>query len=199
MRAVIFDLGGVVFHYSPEVRWRKFAALTGEAPIEVRKRLSDSGYSQSCDAGRLKGERAYAAGVDLLGTRLSLERFCDIWVSVFTPNAEVIDIARKLKRRCSIALLTNNSDLVRLGLERRFASELELFRPRLFSADFGLLKPDPRLFTRALDIVGVKPEDALLVDDASKNTDTAGAFGMPAHHYSDPATLSAHLRGLGLL
>ena len=201
----MFDLGGVLFHYQPQVRWQAFADLTGQTAATVQKQLSDSGYAMSCDSGMLRGERAYREGVRLLGRRLSMARFQQIWISAFTPNVETIAVARALKSKrtpdagCALALLTNNSDLVKAGLEARWSEVLQLFLPRVFSADLGITKPDPRIFARTLDLMGCAAADTLLVDDAPKNTDTAAALGLQTHLYTNPGNLREDLLHRSLL
>ena len=191
---VLFDLGGVLFHYAPENRWRRFSELTGLDPETVAKRLSGSGYSQACDQGRFRGSRAYREGIRALGSRLSMERFVEAWVSAFKPNDEVIQIAISVKQRASVALLSNNSDLVRQGLETRWPAELAPFMPRIFSADLGLSKPDPRAFSQAALLLGQEPEHILLVDEAPANTDSAAALGFRTHRFENPASLREALR-----
>jgi HAD superfamily hydrolase (TIGR01509 family) len=199
VRAVIFDLGGVVFDYRPELRWQTFAEETGETPEAVRKRLSDSGYAQACELGRLKGSKAYNEGTRMLGKRLSRERFTQIWVSVFRPNEAVIELAGDLKNRCAVSLLTNNSDLVRAGLESAYPHVMELFRPRLFSSDLGFMKPDPRTFAAMLELLGVDADEALLIDDALINTSTAESLGMATHSFKDASALRIALEQSALL
>ncbi len=196
---MVFDLGGVVFRYAPELRWRGFARVTGLSADAVRKRLQDSGYSRACDLGRLRGERAYAEAVRLLGKRISMERFAELWVSVFSPNDEVVELVRQAKRRCAVALLTNNSDVVRTGLEARHGEIMDLFRPQLFSCDLGLSKPDPRAFSAALDLLGTEASQTALIDDSAANTDTAAALGLETHLYRSPAELAEALACWGLL
>jgi FMN phosphatase YigB (HAD superfamily) len=190
---VVFDLGGVVFRYLPERRLAMLAELTGRSTTQIRKTLMDSGYSRSCDAGRLDVEGAYREGIRLLGQRLSLDRFAGLWTSAFEPDQDVWSIARRLKLRLPLAMLTNNSTLVRLGLESRYPALLELFRPRLFSAEAGLLKPDPRLFRTLLDLLGQPPERVLYVDDEPACADAAAALGMQVIRFSGAAALESAL------
>jgi HAD superfamily hydrolase (TIGR01509 family) len=165
----------------------------------MRKRLADSGYAQTCDMGRLKGQKAYMEGIRLLGKRLSLERFTQIWVSAFKPDEAVLELVGELKNRCALALLSNNSDLVRTGLESAYPHVMELFRPRLFSADLGLMKPDPRTFSAALDMLASPAKETLLIDDAISNTSTAEALGLAIHTFQDADGLRGALADYGLL
>ena len=196
---VLFDLGGVLFDYQPANRWNAFAELTGLEPDEVRKRLSGSGFSLACDQGAYRGTRAYSEGVRLLGTRLSMERFVATWVSAFTPSRRVLELARAAKKRASVAILSNNSDLVRQGLEARWPEQLAPFMPRIFSADLGITKPDPRIFAQAAALVGQPAERLLLIDDASANIASAAALGLQTHQFSNPQALEHALRLADLL
>ncbi len=197
--AIIFDLGGVVFRYRPERRLAGFARLTGDSPEALHKRLVASGYSQSCDAGRFKGEAAYREGMRLLGQRVSLERFRELWVRAFEPDPAVVEIARRAKARVSLAMLSNNSDLVRTGLESRYGEVLELFRPRLFSADAGLMKPDPRLFRTLLELMSLPAEHVLYVDDEPAHVAAASALGLATHQFTGTEDLLRALTARGCL
>jgi len=149
--------------------------------------------------GRLKGNKAYKEGIRLLGKRLSLERFVQIWVSAFKPDEAVLELVGELKNRCALALLSNNSDLVRNGLESAYPHVMELFRPQLFSADLGLMKPDPRAFAAALELLGSEASTTLMVDAAICNTSTAESLGLSSHTFRDADGLRTALADCGLL
>ncbi len=196
---VIFDLGGVVFHHDPQTRLQQFSTFTGETTETVRKRLIDSGYAQSCDLGRFKGERAYREGLGALGHRMTMDHFRTIWISVFEPNEEVVTLVRRLKTHAAIALLTNNSDLVKDGLENAYPEILELFRPRLFSADLGVLKPDPRIYQIALNLLDSEPAEILFIDDAAEHVAGAQTMGLTTHHFRTAEILEKDLDSKALL
>ena len=50
-------------------------------------------------------------------------------------------------------------------------------------SDTDILKPDPRAYERAADIVGVPPQRMLFVDDQPLNIAGAEAFGMQVHWF----------------
>ena len=199
IRAVIFDLGGVAFHYQPERRLERFARHTGETTDAIRRRLIDSGYSFSCDSGRLQAEAAYREGIRMLGHRMTMEHFRDLWVSAFSPNEAVIALANALKPRAAVSLLTNNSALVRDGLEHNHTDAMGVFRPQLFSSDVGIMKPDPRIFAAMVNLLEIEPDQALFIDDAAKHVAGAASMGFAVHHFHAVQNLEADLRALELL
>lgn len=199
-RVILFDLGGVLFSYQPDVRWQAFAEQADMAADEVRRRLSSSGYAMACDQGRFRGNRAYKEGIKALDSRMSMERFVQLWVSAFRPDEAVLDIARRLQTSgYAIAIFSNNSDLVREGLEAFWPAVLAPFMPRIFSADLGLTKPDPRAYQKAAELLGHPPAEVLVVDDAPMNTMTAASLGFETIDFTDSAALVQELEARGLL
>jgi HAD superfamily hydrolase (TIGR01509 family) len=199
-KVALFDLGGVLFHYQPDVRWQSFAEQTDLAAEEVRRRLSSSGYAMACDQGRFRGNRAYEEGIKALGCRMSMERFVQLWVSAFRPDEAVLEVARRLKQAgLAIAIFSNNSDLVRDGLEAFWPAVLAPFMPRIFSADLGLTKPDPRAYQKAAELLGHPPEDVLVIDDAPMNTVTAASLGFETLDFTDANALTTALEARALL
>jgi HAD superfamily hydrolase (TIGR01509 family) len=62
------------------------------------------------------------------------------------------------------------------------------------SCRLGLRKPDPAIFQRAAEELGVRPSDCVFIDDRSKNCEGARAVGMRALHFQgDVAALADEL------
>ncbi|HEY2565770.1 MAG TPA: HAD family phosphatase [Acidimicrobiales bacterium] len=71
-----------------------------------------------------------------------------------------------------------------------------LFTHRLFSCRLGVVKPEPTIFERALDIIGAAPEQALFVDDKASNTEAAARLGLQTLTFSSAADLARTLSDL---
>jgi 2-haloacid dehalogenase len=80
--------------------------------------------------------------------------------------------------------------------ERAFFSR---FRDIVVSGEVKLLKPDPAIYWLALDRFGLKPSDALFVDDRRINVEGAEAIGLGAHLFTDAQGLRERLVAEGLL
>ena len=73
------------------------------------------------------------------------------------------------------------------------------FRDIVVSGEVKLLKPDPAIYYLALDRFGLRPAEALFIDDRAINVEGALAVGMQAHLFTDAADLRARLVAEGLL
>ncbi len=58
-------------------------------------------------------------------------------------------------------------------------------------SDTGILKPDRRAFSRALDIIGVSADKVLFIDDQPKNVTGAEACGIPSRWFDIANATSA--------
>ncbi|WP_243635435.1 HAD family hydrolase [Tsukamurella pulmonis] len=92
-----------------------------------------------------------------------------------------------------VAIVSNSWGGGNLYPRERLAA---LFAPVIISEEVGLRKPDPAIFRLALDSLGVPPERAAFIDDATPNIDGAAALGIRAVHHTEPATTRAALREL---
>jgi len=63
----------------------------------------------------------------------------------------------------------------------------------LSSEAAGSCKPDPRIYRRAAERLGVLPEESLFVDDVLRNVEGARSVGMIAVHFRDTAQAMAEI------
>jgi 2-haloacid dehalogenase len=73
------------------------------------------------------------------------------------------------------------------------------FRDIVVSGEEKLIKPDPAIYYRALHRFGLRPEEALFIDDRAINVAGAEAVGMHAHLFTDADDLRRRLEAEGLL
>jgi HAD superfamily hydrolase (TIGR01509 family) len=91
------------------------------------------------------------------------------------PDAE--PVLRGIRARgAAIALVSD----FHLDLRPVLAAQgiAELVDAWVISFEHGIQKPDPRMFTRALDALGVLPEDALMVGDRASHDGRAADAGV---------------------
>lgn len=111
----------------------------------------------------------------------------------FRADAAVVRLLRRVRAEVPLVLVTNAD----LDLERDLASLglADLAHHVVSSAEVGMAKPDPAIYTLAADRAGARPERCVFVDDRAENVDAAVALGMTGVLYRDVADLD---RALGL-
>jgi putative hydrolase of the HAD superfamily len=81
------------------------------------------------------------------------------------PFTDAIDTVAWLRTGgCRLALLTNGSADMQRAKINRFGLA-DLFDAILIEGEMGFGKPDPRVYTRALDVLGTAPGDTWMVGD----------------------------------
>ena len=92
-----------------------------------------------------------------------------------TPYADVLPVLPLLQGMLRLGVITNgNADLEVIGLQHHFEYTLS-------SAQFGRAKPDPGIFLRACEAMGVAPQDAVYVgDDLRADVQGAQSAGLRA-------------------
>jgi len=197
---VVFDVGNVLYGWDPE------SFLARQIPEdEARLRFIEDidlwGWHDSLDGGRGFAEAAaelsekfpdYAAYISAWGDRFG--------ETIEDPVPGVHAIVEALDARgVPLFAITNfSADFWKpfRALEDAF---FRRFRGIVVSGEEKLLKPDPAIYYLALDRFGLKPGEALFVDDRKINVEGAEAVGMHAHLFTSAEDLRARLEREGLL
>jgi HAD superfamily hydrolase (TIGR01509 family) len=185
IKAIIFDCFGVLVGHG---FWSVYESLGGdlekdEAFIEEQLNKADIGETSSQEFNALISER--------LG--ISLESYKHAFAEDEVPNEGVFQLIQDvLAPKYSLALVSNaTGDSVRSKIS---ADKLALFKEVFISGEVGLLKPDPELFMLALSKLGVKPDEAIFVDDHQKYIDGATVVGMHTILFTDLSTFKTKLQ-----
>jgi 2-haloacid dehalogenase len=80
----------------------------------------------------------------------------------------------------------------------REAALFDRFRDVVVSGEEKMVKPDAAIYHLALDRFGLRPEQAVFVDDNADNVAGANAVGMHTVLFTDAAAFRARLVELGL-
>ena len=199
MSAIIFDLGGVVCRYQPELRLQELARIYGRAPEDVRRVLYESGFIGETELGYWNAEQIVAEVDARLGhpvDRAELER---AWLASFQVDEEVLELVGRTAARHRTAIFTNNDLLLREALLRTRPELRERFDDIVFSAEVHAVKPSAESFRRALSVMKADPSEVLFVDDSDTNVASALHVGIPAVHFQSAQQLATELKKFRLL
>ena len=197
---VLFDLDHTLVHYDHAVRVRKLAERCGVDAERAMDALTHSGLERDSDLGLFDAEGHAAELSRRLGVAATLDDCIAARAASMAPIAETFALAQEVARNAQVAILTNNGLMVRDHLHVLCPALSPLFDGRvLCSAEFGVGKPDPAIFLRSAERLGLAPGSILFIDDKAANAEAARAVGMDALHYGGPYPLRISLGERGLL
>ncbi len=188
---LLVDYGEVVSQPQPEEAIAAMARLAGLERERFLERYWE--HRPAYDAG--EGAREYwSAVIDAeLGDADKLERLVELDVAGWSHlNAETLAVLRCAHRDgVTLALLSNAP--YELAVAARANPALEIFDRMSFSAELGVIKPDPAAFHAALEGLDVDFAEVLFVDDRPENVAGAIAAGLRAVQFSSAEQLRAAL------
>ena len=198
--AVIFDVGNVLYGWDPDSFLVRQIA-DDEARLRYIEDVDLWAWHDSLDHGRPFSEAAaemsekfpdYAHFISAWGDRFG--------ETISDPVPGVHEIVSELDASgVPLFAITNFSADFWPPFRAREDAFFRRFRDIVVSGEEKLLKPDPAIYYLALDRFGLKPADALFVDDRLVNVEGARAVGMEAHLFTDADNLRARLETEGLL
>jgi epoxide hydrolase-like predicted phosphatase len=194
-QAVIFDIGGVLSVYHDFEVYFKWEGQLKLPKGNLFKIIYDNPVSRQA----MLGKATVADVWEEVGKELSLppdqlqKLQGDIW-NGYRWNTELLDFVRSIKPDYKTGILSDAWADSRQSMVDVITPDL--FDAIVFSAEEGVLKPDPVLFQKALDRLGVKPEEAILLDDREANVQGAREFGMCGVHFTETNKAIEDIRSL---
>jgi putative hydrolase of the HAD superfamily len=200
MIAVIFDGGGIFSLSADAGGARYWERKLGLEPGGIRRLITPE-LNRQANLGLLSEEQVWELALEQLGlgpaARADLAE--DYWAGAYLDYDMAWLIERAHTAGFRTALLSNawigaRASHTALGWDR-----LLNFDVQMFSAEEGLMKPDPAFYQRCLDRLCVCAPETLFVDDTLANVEAARDLGMTAVHYTDKRRDMARIeRLLGL-
>jgi putative hydrolase of the HAD superfamily len=203
IEAVLWDFGGVILSSPfdafalyereaglPENFIRGLNARNPDANAWARMERSDISREEFVVAFEAE---AQAAGHVLDGRRVLASISGDI-------RPQMVEALQRVRARHRVACITNNMKAgdgpgmaASQERARQVAEIMALFEHVVESSKLGMRKPDPRIYRHACDLLGVKPEACVYLDDLGINLKPARAMGMRTIKVGDPDVAIAEL------
>ncbi len=196
IRAVIFDLGGVLLRTEDQSHRAKLVERLGITREQMYYHVFDSPSAQQATVGKMSAASHWEAVRQALG--LSPEEFPSVMEDFWAGDrldTDLISVIRSLRPRYKTALLSNAWDNLRQALEQDWGIA-DAFDELFISAEVGLAKPDSRIYQLALERLNVAPPEAVFVDDFMENVIAAQRLGIHAIHFRNPHQAIGELRAL---
>lgn len=182
LKAIMFDLGGVIIelHYQKTVT--PFAHLAGITEQGIGDLFVTSDVLQRFEVGEISENVFHQQVCEILGINMERELFDATW------NALLGDISRErikaIQQLDYRTLILSNTNSVH---ERAFNEILhqshgieslhEVVEKVYFSHEVGLRKPDDNIYQYVLEDQQLEPDEILFIDDRADNIQAARQLG----------------------
>lgn len=200
LRAVIFDLGGVVFgsplHAIAE--YERELGLPANAINRVVVGSGPGGAWSRLERGELTlgaFEPAFEADCAAAGIRMSAGEMMRRIALVTAPRPVMLGAIGRLRAaQLKVAALTNN--WVSEGPDDMTSRLRPFFDLIVESAVEGMRKPDPRIYRLTCERLDVVPAETVFLDDIGANLKPARELGMTTIKVVEPAQALAELESV---
>lgn len=175
MKTIIFDWGGVLTngtHTSSIISYleeRYGVRIDGRFFNDLMKAIDDGSmpFEEFIDKFNLQHDQ-----------HMNVPEMQHVFGSAINPNEDVISLAKELKSKCRVIMLSNNNKPT-VELLRTFHKEmLDIFDKTYFSCEIHMRKPSKESFEFVLNDIGVDGSECVFIDDKEKNIKAAESIGI---------------------
>jgi epoxide hydrolase-like predicted phosphatase len=188
IRAVIFDLGGVIVRTEYQAPRQRLAERFGMDYEDIEKIVFGGGANGSAaraSVGEITEEAHWGHVMKILkrpaGESQSIQKE---FFAGDVVDRTLINFVRSLKPKYKTGLISNAWSGLRAYIVREKIDDA--FDSIVISAEVGSAKPSAKIYKIALEQLGVSPNEAVFVDDSIENIEACEKLGLKGVHFRDP-------------
>ncbi|MGB8980647.1 MAG: HAD family phosphatase [Anaerolineales bacterium] len=195
IKAVFFDLGGVIVRTEFQAPRQQLADRLGMDYDDLNKLIFDSSTSNRASVGEISPDEHWAFVMQRLKRPASeAAAIREEFFAGDIVDRTLLDYLRSLRGNYKTGLISNAwGDLRDFIVREKFE---DAFDRLIISAEVGAMKPEAKIYRIALEQFGVSPNEAVFVDDVQSNIEGAVKVGMQGIHFKDPETVLQKLKEL---
>ena len=200
LRAVIFDYGEVLSKPANQSIHKELLEIASlpEDIFEKYYWANRLDYDAAILNGRTYWEKiAQEAGTEFVPAQIErlIERDARMWMDI---DEAMLAWTLQIKRSgLRTGILSNMGEDVLRAMRQHF-DWLAHFDALIWSCELGIVKPDPAIYLDAVQKLGVKPEEALFIDNLEVNVTGAEAAGLHSIVFKNIDQISREVRKRGL-
>ena len=200
IKAVIFDLGGVLIDWNPDYVFDKMFE-NQERKKHFYENICTPDWNERQDAGRSLKEATDELLQKHPDWKEYIEAYYGRWEEMLGgPIQDTVEIFRQLKEKDHLKLyaLTNwSAETFPVALDKY--DFLHWFDGRLVSGEEKTRKPFPEFYDLMLKRFNLKAGETLFIDDNERNVKAAEKLGIQSIQFKNPDQLRKELMEMGML
>jgi len=198
IETILFDLGKVLIDFTLDPLLISLTARCSKPAPQFEKVLRDTELAHRYETGAITTEQFHRHLCEAGGLQMDILAFRNIWCSIFRADLLVSErLLEILSRRYPLILVSNTNEAHAAFIRDSFRV-FNYFDHTVFSFEVGSMKPDKKIFERAIMLSGKPPEALFFIDDREENVRGAAEFGIHAHQFQSEQILVRALQDAGV-
>lgn len=184
MKAVSFDFDGVLYHETTPYMTTRLLQKHPDVNEQKVVEFFQTEFAD-CQAGTKDMRKVLERRLPKWNFPGSVDDLLHFWFEDGNMDNEVLQLIDMLKEKGIICVLCTNNEIYRWNfLKEKY--ELGMIFDHLFcSGETKLRKPDPKVYEKMAQTLGLQPEEFFMTDDDEKAVQAALSIGMQGHHFKD--------------
>lgn len=177
---ILCDIGNVIVSFDFRIASSRLAARSNCPEDALFDRLHH--LKLPFEDGQISNQSFVTEAIQAIGFKGSPTEFTRIWCDIFAPNTALITTLERLATTHPLFLLSNTSGLHKDFLFAEFPV-FRLFTGGVYSFSAQTSKPGSKIFSLAIEQLGLDPAQTFYIDDLLPNIETAAQLSFITHHY----------------
>jgi len=195
---IVFDLGNTLIRFDHNISAGKIAKAFNVDVKKVYDTFFDSDITRPFERGELSPAEFHAKASRFLGLDLPYGDFADIWNDIFWQDAEMCALARELKKKYKLILLSNISVLHFEHIRKKF-DIINIFDEIVLSYQVGAIKPERKIFDEVIKRAGGNRSGLFYIDDREDLVKVASELGIDSVKFENIDKLREIMKEKGIL
>ena len=196
---VVFDLGGVVFTWQPDLII-KSVFEDHETQEKVRSEIFAHPDWVELDRGILDRGEAIERGA--IRTELSRSKISELMHQIprsLTPIMDTVRLIHSVKRSGNKVFVLSNMHLASIEHIEQEYSFWDIFDGIVVSCRIHMVKPEEEIYKYLLNKYGLIANETIFIDDTDINLNAASRFGIKLIKFENPYQCECELKTIGCI
>lgn len=200
IKVVVFDLGNVLFDFSPLKAARNFIRLAGisRSPLEIKEFFERSSVETDYCEGKVTTAFFFEHVKEQFALKCSFEDFRRAWCDIFTIKEDSFALVMALKEAGYRLLVLSNTNAMHYDYLERMTDMLGLFDDVVLSFREYCQKPQQQIYEMLIQRAGCGADEIFFTDDLKENILAAQKSGIHAHRFRSARGLQRALTDHGV-
>lgn len=196
---IYFDLGKVILDFDHDLACRQIATVAN-APVDVVRRvLFQTDLQIRYETGLITSDQFHQQFCDATGSSPNKDALLLAGSDIFEMNPPMLPLIKRLAAgRIPLGILSNTCEAHWEFIKDHYPFVCESFLHTILSYQVEAMKPNEKIYLKAIETAGVPAERIFFMDDRAENVTGAIAAGMDAVLFRSESELSAQLHDRGI-